>query len=224
MPVWLFMFVVVAALGLAGIVARFQIHGDLDPYHVLLGLFFSMNFLVSFWEICLYLRRDTIEGRVDFWREQRQQLGRSPVALFLERRIGFGTAFSASFWADVWASYSLYDGSYTDRRSFGFTCDIGNGFLTPLPSLLLYATFTVGFLPAVVAGVIGTMLFWQWVYVTSLYWVSFFVAGRQGRLRPGEAFLHVHVANSLWILFPLLGIYVSVRLILDGDYSVLGLG
>ena len=54
--------------------------------------------------------------------------------------------------------------------------------------------------------------------------LSFFVAKRHRRLRPWEAFAHVHWANSLWILLPLLGMYVSVRLILDGDYSVLGHG
>ena len=129
-----------------------------------------------------------------------------------------------SFWADVWASYSCYDGSYADRRSFGFTCDIANGFVTPLPSLVLYATFAIPFLPAVVAGAIGAMLFWQWVYVTSAYWVSFFVAGRHRRLGPWEALLHVHAANSLWILLPLLGLYVCLRLILDGNYDVLGHG
>lgn len=28
--------------------------------------------------------------------------------------------------------------------------------------------------------------------------------------------------NAPWVLFPLLGLYVSVRLILDGNYGVLG--
>ena len=42
------------------------------------------------------------------------------------------------------------------------------------------------------------------------------------RLGLWEALLHVHIANSMWILFPLLGLYVSVRLVLDGNYGVLG--
>ena len=224
MTVWLAILVTVAVLSYPGIGLRFLLNGSLDPLHALLSFFFSLNLVVSYWEICLYLRRDHIERRVVFWRDERERRQRSPARLFLQQRVTARNAFSASFWADIWASYSLYDGSYADRRSFGFTCDIGNGFVTPLPSLILYATFTVPFLPATIAGAIGAMLFWQWVYVTSGYWVSFFVAGRHRRLGALEAVLHVHLANSLWVLVPLVGIYVSVRLILDGNYAVLGLG
>lgn len=224
MPVWLFSLVVIAVLGLAGIVVRFLTYGDIDLYHVVLSLFFSMNLLVSYWEICLWFRRDYIEHRAAFWRERRETTQRPPVAEFLQLRMTLANMLSPSFWADVWASYSVYDGSYTDRRSFGFTCDIGNGFVTPLPSLVLYATFAVPFVPALVAGVIGAMLFWQWVYVTTGYWASFFIAKRHRRLGALEAFAYVHVANSLWVLVPVLGIYVSVRLILDGNYGVLGFG
>ena len=224
MPVWSFCIVAIAALGFAGIVVRFLVYGDFDLFHAALSLFFSMNLLASYWEICLYFRRDHIERRVDFWREQQKQRQRSPTSQFLQQRVTSANMFSASFWSDAWASYSLYDGSYADRRTFGFTCDIANGFITPLPSMVLYATFAIPFLPAVVAGVLGAMLCWQWVYVTSGYWVSFFVAKRHRQLRLGEALLHVHLANSLWVLLPLLGIYVSVRLVLDGDYGVLGHG
>lgn len=224
MPVWLFCILAIAVFGLAGIVLRLLAYGALDPLHVLLSLFFSLNFLASYWEICLYFRRDYVERRVDFWRERGKEQRRSPAMLFLQQRVTARNALSTSFWADVWAAYSSYDGSYADRRSFGFTCDIANGFVTPLPSLILYTTFTIPFLPASVAGTLGAMLFWQWLYVTSGYWVSFFIAGRHRRLRPLEAVLHVHLANSLWILLPLFGLYVSVRLILDGNYGVLGLG
>lgn len=224
MPVWLFCILAIAVLGLAGIVLRFLVYGDLDPLHVLLSLFFSLNFLASSWEICLYFRRDYIERRVDFWRERRKEQRRSPAMLFLQQGVTTSNAFSTSFWADVWASYAIYDESYADRGSWGFTSDIANGFVTPLPSLILYATFTIPFLPATLAGVLGAMLFWQWVYVTSGYWVSFFVAKRHRQLRLREALLHVHLANSLWVLLPLLGLYVSVRLVLDGNYGVLGHG
>ena len=47
MPVWLFSLVVIAVLGLAGVVVRFLTYSDLDPYHVLFAFFFSMNLLVS---------------------------------------------------------------------------------------------------------------------------------------------------------------------------------
>ena len=79
MPVWLVSIAVIAVLGLVGVVARFLVYGDVDPNHVLLSFFFSMNLIVSYWEICLYFRRDHIERRVDFWREWHREQQRSPV-------------------------------------------------------------------------------------------------------------------------------------------------
>ena len=70
---------------------------------------------------------------------------------------------SPTLWADVWATYSLLDGSFSDRRTFGFNADVVNGFFTPVPTLILY-----------------------------------------------------------WVRCALLGLCVSVRLILDGNYGVLG--
>jgi len=74
----------------------------------------------------------------------------------------------------------------------------------------------------VVAGILGLMLSWQWTYMTSVYWVSFFVAGRQHHITRGELYTYIGTMNAPWVLFALLGLYVSVRLILDGNYSVLG--
>ena len=32
----------------------------------------------------------------------------------------------------------------------------------------------------------------------------------------------IFTPNAVWVLIPMLGLYVSVRLILDGSYAVLG--
>ena len=129
---------------------------------------------------------------------------------------------SPALWADVWATYAQIDGSYADRRTYGYIVDIGNGFLTPVPTLVLYAAFTFDFLPAPTAGIIGVMLFWQLTFGTSLYWVSFFLAKRHTRLSRREICIYIWTLNSPWLLFALLGLHVSIRLIVDGDYSVLG--
>ncbi len=34
--------------------------------------------------------------------------------------------------------------------------------------------------------------------------------------------VYIWGSNATWLLFPLLGLYVSIRLIVDGDYTVLG--
>ena len=69
---------------------------------------------------------------------------------------------------------------------------------------------------------LGVALFWQWLYVSSLYVISFFVAKRDRMISRREVCIYIVGPNSPWILFALLGLYVSVRLILDGNYEVLG--
>lgn len=222
LPAGLFAALVVAVLALLGMGTRYYTHGDLNLIHSMLSLFFSVNLLVCYWEVCLFFRRDHIERRTDYWRERQRETGRTPAGEFLASKVPLTGILSPTVWADTWATYAQYDPSYADRRSFGFNVDIGNGFVTPLPTLILYAAYTFDFLPAVYAGIIGAMVFWQWIYATSLYCVSFFVARRHTRISRFQTFIFIIVINSFWVLCALLGLYVSVCLIVDGDYSVLG--
>jgi len=207
----------------AGLGIRWQIHGRLDWIHAVLSLFLSINLLICYWEACLFLRRDYIERRFEHWRQRQRETGRIPAFEFLAARISLRQVVSTTVWADVWATYCLYDASFSDRRTYGFNVDTANGFATLVPTALLYAAYTVGFLSAVVAGMIGLMLFWQWVYMTFVYLSSFFIAKRHRRLSRNELAIAILAVNSPWILFPLLGLHVSVRLIVDGDYRIMGL-
>ena len=221
-PAGLLVALIVALLAVPGITTRYYAHGDLNVIHTLFCLFFSINLLVCYWEACLFLRRDYIEFRAEYWRERRRETGRSSAHNFFATRIPLTQVLSPTIWSDVWATYAQYDDSYTDRRTFGFNADIANGFVTPVPTLILYAAFTVDFLPALIAGILATMLFWQWTYVTSVYCVSFFMAKRQTRISARELCTYVLAVNSFWVLCPLLGLYVAIRLVVDGNYSVLG--
>ena len=222
MPAVLFAVLVVAVLASVGIGGRYCVRGDFNVIHAVLSLFFSINLLICYFEACLYLRRDYIETRTEYWRERRDETGGTPAVQFLLTKVPLAKTLSPTVWADIWATYAQFDSSYADRRTYGFNVDIANGFATPVPTLILYAAYTFDMLPALVAGIIGVMLFWQLTYMTSVYLVSFFVATRQARISRGELYIYILAMNAPWILCPLLGLYVSVRLILDGDYSVLG--
>ncbi len=222
MPVILFSALVVAKLALLGIGAHYLEHESLNSIYCLLALFLSTNLLISAWEICLFSRRDHIECRRAHWLHWREETDRSPAVAFLMSKVPLRNALSPTFWADIWAVYSLYDGSYADRRTFGFNADIGNGFLTLIPTAFLYLAFTVELMPATYAGILGIALFWQWTYVTSLYWVSFLVAGRQRQLSKRELCVYILSPNVFWILLPILGLYASFHLIVDGHYGILG--
>ena len=221
-PAGLLVALIVAILAFFGIGTRYWLHGDLNVIHCLLSLFFSVNLLICYWEICLFFRSDYIETRTEYWRKRRHETGRTPAIEFLTAKFPLTRMLSPTLWADVWATYAQYDDSYADRRTFGFSADIANGFITPIPTLILYAAYTAGSLPALFAGILGIMLFWQWTYVTSVYWVSFFVAKQQSRISRREKYIYIFAINSYWVLCALLGLYVSIRLVLDGNYSVLG--
>ena len=222
MPAVLLAVLEIALLAFLGIGARYCLRGDFNVIHGLLSLFFASNVVICYWEMCLYLRRDYIETRAVHWRERQRETGRTPAMEFLSTKVPLRRTLSPTIWADVWATYSLFDGSFSDRRTWGFNADVANGFVTPLPTLLLYAAYTVDFMPAALAGILGLALSWQWTYVTSVYWVSFFVAGRQRQITRREMYIYIGAMNAPWVLFALLGLFVSVRLILDGNYSVLG--
>ena len=218
----LFAALAVMLLTLLGIGSRYDVVGDLNVVHSLLSLFFSTNLVVSYWEICLFLKRDYIEERTEYWRQRQRETGKTPAVEFLTTRVPIKRILTPTVWADVWATYSQIDASFSDRRTWGFNVDVANGFFTPLPTLVLYAALTLNFMPAILTGMLGLILSWQWAYATSVYWVSFFMAGRQRLITRTELFVYVGALNAPWVFFGLLGMYVSTRLILDGDFRVLG--
>ena len=221
-PVALFTAATIALLTLAWNVAGYRLYGHLNVSYFLLSLFLMINLLIAYWECCLYWRRDYIEERARYWRERWDETGRTPAVEFLTSSVPLRRILSPTVWADIWAVYCRYDDAYADRRTYGFNVDIGNGFFTPIASLVLLGAMTFEFLPAVVAGILGAVLFWQWFYVSSLYLVAFFVAKRHRKISNSELWIYVIGPNSIWVLLPLLGLYVAVRLILDGNYAVLG--
>ncbi len=222
MPAGLLAVLMIAPLALLGPGVRYYHNGDFAVLHCLFSVFFSVNVLICYWEACLFFRRDHIEKRAVYWRSRQRETGRRPVGEFLSTRVPLRQVLSPTVWADVWATYSQFDASYADRRTYGFNVDIANGFATAAPTLILYAAYTVDLMPAVLAGILGVMLFWQWTYMTSVYLVSFFVARRHVHITRGEMYGYILAMNAPWVLCGALGLYVSVRLILDGNYRVLG--
>jgi len=221
-PVWLFAGLVLSALTLTGTCARYWVHGDFDVIHALLILFLSMNLMVCYLEICLALHRDYVDQRIEHWSDFELETGRASIVAFLASTVPISRLFLSITWADLWAIYSQMDRSYADRRSYGYNIDFANGFLVPIPTLILYVSYSIDILPALATGIIGVMLYWQLLHGTLVYWIGFFGAN----LQDGVNRLHLYVVvlglNSQWVFFGLLGIYVSIQMILRGDYSVFG--
>ena len=212
---------VIAVLLAFGLGTRYYLHQDFNVFHVILSLFFSVNMLICYWEMCLYLRRTYIETRTEFWKRHQEETGELPYMVFFASKIPLTKVFSTHIWADVWATYSQYDPSFANRKSFGFSVDSANGFVTLIPTAFLYAATTIYFLPARLAGIVGLMAFWQWTYMTSTYFLSFFVAKRHHAISRRDLYLLVFGTNGFWVVLPLVGLYVSYRLVVDGNYGIL---
>ena len=223
MKVWLIACAFVIVITGATLALRFWTFGDVNFAHTVLTAFLAVNVLACYWEICLLLRIDSIEVKRQRWDSLRSSSGTVPAIEFLTTSVPLRRICSPAVWSELWGVYSLYDASYTDRKTFGFNGDIANGVVTPILSFLLLGTITIPFVPARVAGILGILLFWQWIYVTSVYIASFFLAGRHRMISRREILLYIWVPNLFWILCPLFGFYVSVRLILEGSYLALGL-
>ena len=68
-------------------------------------------------------------------------------------------------------------------------------------------------------GIIGVASFWQELYGTVIYFLSFIFNGRYKHLTTAEVVIFVLFTNGLWFFLPLLGIKCSVDMIYSDSYS-----
>ena len=222
MPVWSLLTSFLLVVAGIPIGYRYMTIGTFDTIHVVLSIFLAVNLLVCFWQWCLFARRNHIGSRVQFWIAQGEAIGGSASRAFMNTRPSLSQMFSVTFWSEIYSVYSVTDPAYTDKRSCGFNTDIWNGFWTFIPTILLLVTFAYPFMPPFVVGVIGIAVFHTWIFGTILYSASFYVSEHYKSVSASDAFLFIWVVNGGWILCAVLGFYVSVKLILDQNYGVLG--
>jgi hypothetical protein len=176
--------------------------------------------IIALWELCLFARIDRIAEihRQDVDTYRGREIAR--VRDFLLSPVLLRQLFSPTLWSGIWSSYAVYDESYADRRSFGFTIDIGNGFTTLVPSLLFIHAMSFGDLPARAVGIVGLLLFYQMWYGTVLYVVSFFLNRRHVGHPRSHIALIVGLSNGVWLVAPDLGLYASAVLVYTDSYAL----
>lgn len=222
MPVWLFLTLFFGVGAVLPPWLHHQAHGGFSWTYFILSFFLVINLLICFWEICLFLRIDHIKAR-NATIAQDTPAGRlQPSIDFFNMKVTPGNVFSPTLWSEVWTSYSVYDGSYADRRTFGFGADVGNGFVTLIPTLTLHAGMTWQIMDARYLGILMLIVFYQMLYMTSMYWASFFINRRQQRLQRHEMLGFIWGTNCPWAIVPAYGLYVAVTLILTDNYAILG--
>ncbi len=199
------------------------VHDSFNGVYLAVIFFLVLNILICAWELCLFAQIDYITETNKRFHQEFPNNKSQPVLNFLLHKMTLKDFFSGRFWSQVWSTYALFDGSYADRRTFGFNVDIGNGMSTLIPSLLLHIGYTYHFLPANIIGIISIMFFYQVTYNTSLYWVSFLVNKRHKLISFNENMIYIVGTNAPWVFFGIIGLYTSIRLTLDNNYSVFGI-
>ena len=217
-----------AAIIVGGVVAgtalhvglHHRTHGLFNPTQIALAFFLVINAMVAWWEIALFVCQDQIQAEYDQIREPYRGREVQRVAEVFARPVSLGRVLAFGEWTTIWSTYSLFDPGYSDRRSFGYNIDVGNGFTTLIPATLFAFGMTFELVPARVLGIIGLIMFWQMFYGTVVYFFQFFNNGRHRGHSVRDVLLFVGVSNVMWFVFPLWGIRSSIELILSGNYGV----
>ncbi len=220
LPVWLVILgAVVLGAGLP-VVLHYRAHGVLNVHQIGMAFFFWLNTIIAFWEICLFFKIDGIREQYESFLQRYRGREFDRVLDFFTTRIPLRRAATMDQWAEVWSSYSLFDESYANKKSYGFFIDIGNGFTTLLPSLLFIYGITFEVLPARALGIVGLVISWQMFYGTAVYVTSYIVNERYRGHDLGKALAFVGISNGLWAVFPLWAMALAVDMIYTNSFAV----
>ncbi|NUS44761.1 MAG: hypothetical protein HOQ24_13865 [Mycobacteriaceae bacterium] len=118
----------------------------------------------------------------------------------------------------MWSYYARLDRSYLDQNSYGYVIDVCNGLFTLLPSVFILAMMTWQAVPARALGMVMLATFYQMLYGTLAYFFAY-LRNQRGRGHPlGRVLMLVGASNSVWIVFPAIGIGLAAQLIASGAY------
>jgi len=201
-----------------------HLHYTINTPLVLSLLFFNnLNILIALCEICLGLHILRIKD--DYAKLLTKYKGNEfgAAVAFLTKPLGVTELLDGRVWSGMWSTYALYDPSYQNHESFGFFIDFGNGMSTIPPSVLINLAIVYPTkLSPLIVGCVGIAMYWQVMYGTIIYLLSFCFNRRYEGRGFWELTLFVGFSNSLWFFFPIVGIYASYCMLRDGNMSVFG--
>ncbi len=219
-PIWSIVALLVVTgtlipLALAGLAGRSP-----SVHFVGTAFFFAVNALIAFWELALHRHADAIRAEYEAAREAARGHELKHIFSFFARRIETREIFTLAPWSSVWAAYAVIDPAYADKRSFGFAIDIGNGYTTLLPSLLVPIAIVFEWVPAQWLGIVIVIFSWQMFYGTALYFTSFIINRRYEGHRVFDLFVFIGLSNLVWTVFPLWTGALAIWMILRDDFSI----
>ena len=194
----------------------------------LILLFFNhLNLFIALCEIVLGLHIKTIQDDYLKLRETYKGKELDACAAFMFMPLELSELFDGKKWSRMWSTYSLYDPSYQNNESFGFFIDVGNGWTTIIPTFLVDAAIISPSLLSsyfdqahIVVGCFGIATYWQMMYGTYIYFLSYVFNARYKGKSFAEVAGFVGVSNVIWVLFPTFGLYASYSMLREGNMSV----
>jgi len=193
-----------------------------SPLVVSLIFFNNLNIFIAICEICLgyhimFIKED-YRQRLKKYGNGRQWDGAFDL---LKMPISIPDLFSGRNWALMWSTYALFDPSYQNHESFGFFIDVGNGWTTIAPCLYLnYAMVYPENVSHLLLGCVVIASYWQMLYGTLIYFLSFLFNKRYEGHNLLSIFLFVGITNGIWIIFPSMAIYAAYCILRDGDCRI----
>ena len=220
MRIWLI--VLLAIVAGAGVPIALHAHRyGLNVHEAGLAFFLWLNVIIAGWELCLLARIGAIEAAHPARVARFKGRELDAVRAFFATRVPLAKILSPDTWAELWATYALFDDSYADRRSFGFAIDVGNGVTTIVPALLYLYGMTFDLLPARWLGVVGLIACYQMWYGTLIYFFTYVFNRRWRGHTRGNVALFVGLSNGLWFTFPLWGMAVAIAMIDSNSFALL---
>jgi hypothetical protein len=185
---------------------------------VQLVVFNNLNLLIALCEIILGSHITHIQEEYKSLRDRYKGKEHEACLSYLTMPLTISLCFHWKTWSKMWSTYSLYDPSYQNPESFGFFIDVGNGYFTILPGLLINFYLVVPHrLSYLLVGCVGLASYWQILYGTIIYLLSFVFNKRHRGKGLIEIFSFVLVSNAFWIWGPLIGIFYCVCVLRDGN-------
>lgn len=202
------------------VVVHARVHGAVDYDHAAIVFFLWLNVIIALWELCLFARIDLIEEQhARYVRDYRgRELER--VKEFFGSHVPVSKILSPTIWAELWSTYSVYDDSYANRKSFGFFVDVGNGFSTLVPTLLCIWGMTFEIVPARALGLVMLIVNYQMWYGTLVYFGSYIFNKRYVGHTKTDVAIFVGLTNGMWFTFPVYAMVAAIRMIYSDSFAM----
>ena len=183
--------------------------------------FNNLNIFIAICEICLGLEIMFIKAHYQDLCKSFRGNEWAACRKFILEPLTVSQLFDTKTWAKMWSTYSLFDNSYQNHESFGFFIDVGNGYSTIAPCVLLNVAMVYPEkLPHLLVGCVTIASNWQMMYGTLIYALSFVFNRRHEGHNVISVAIFVIFSNIIWVIFPGLAIYAAVTMLKDGNMNV----